>query len=718
MTEQRYAILIASSQFEDDNLQKLKCPENDVDGLDRILKSKEYGNFSNTFPLKNSPHHRVQEEIDRVIQTANKDDLILIYYSGHGKLDHAGKLHLATTNTNAKYLKSTSISINFIKDLLDDSRTTKVILILDCCYSGLAGEAFARGGFHEELQSLSQVTGTYIITASSGTQAAFEKPEDGYGVFTKHAIEGITSWEAANKEGNVTMDSLYSYIDKEMQKEGIQRPMKWALDVTGELVIASRNKSKSALDSQKTTDWDSLTKALKDNDSNIRKLAVQVLRNNGMPAVGSLIQALKDDEDPNIRKETAEALGFIGDVKAILPLIQALKDDDDRVQEESMKALIKIGVPSIDALAKVLNDRNNQVRKHAVQALGEIKDARAVESLIQVFTDSDVDVLGDAVSALEKIGIASVESLIKALKDRDSQIRKLAVVALGEIRDARAVEPLIQVLSDNDSNVRGEAADALSKISDIRAVEPLIQVLSDNDSNVRGEAADALSKISDTRAVEPLIHVLSDNDSNVRCKAALALGEIRDAKASKPLIHALLHDTDSEVRKNAAMALGDIRDPKTSEPLIQAFTDTDYQVRKNAAISLEKIKVEGIMNSAAIEILMQSLKNDDRQIQGSAVRVLTNTWAIEPLIKNLKNDDEIIRQTAVRVLGKIKAVDAAESLIQMLKNDRSEAVREEVAIALGEIKSPKAVEPLVQAIKKDDYEQVREAAAVAVGRIK
>ncbi|MEI2762218.1 caspase family protein [Methanothrix soehngenii] len=147
MTEQRYAILIASSQFEDDNLQNQNAPENDVDGLDRILKSKEYGNFSNTFPLKNSPHHRVQEEIDRVIQTANKDDLILIYYSGHGKLDHAGKLHLATTNTNAKYLKSTSISINFIKDLLDDSRTTKVILILDCCYSGLAGEALREVDF-------------------------------------------------------------------------------------------------------------------------------------------------------------------------------------------------------------------------------------------------------------------------------------------------------------------------------------------------------------------------------------------------------------------------------------------------------------------------------------------------------------------------------------------------------------------------------------------
>ena len=687
MTEQRYAILIASSQFEDQNLQKLQCPENDVDGLDRILKSEEYGNFSNTIPLKNTPHHKVQEEIDRVIQTADKDDLILIYYSGHGKLDHAGKLHLATTNTNVKYLKSTSISINFIKDLLDGSRTNKVILILDCCYSGLAGEAFARGGIDEELQSLSKVTGTYIITASGGTQAAFEKPEDGYGVFTKHAIEGITSWEAANIEGNVTMDSLYSYIHKKMLKERIQRPMKWALNVKGELVIASRNKSKSVLESQKTTEWDSLTKALKDNDSDTRKLAVQVLREIGIPAIRSLIQALKDDEDPNIRKETAEALGFIGDVKAIEPLIQALRDDDNRVREESMEALRKIGVPSIEVLAKVLNDRNNQVRKHAAQALGEIKDARAVESLIQVLKDSDSDVLGEAVSALEKIGIASVVPLIRALKDMDSQVRKLATVALGEIRDTRAVEPLIQVLSDNDSNVRGGAADALSKIRDIRAVEPLIQFL-------------------------------KDNDSNVRCKAAMALGKIGDAKASEPLIRALLYDTDSEVRKNAAMALGEIKDPITSEPLIQAFMDTNYQVRRNAAIALEGIKVEIIGNIVALEILINALKDDDSQIRGSAVRVLTNTWATDQLIKNLKNDDEIIRQMVVRILGKIRAFEAVGSLIQMLKNDCSTAVREEVAIALGEIKSPKAVEPLVQAIKKDYYEQVREAAVVAVGRIK
>ena len=683
MTERRYAVLIASSQFEDQSLQKLQCPENDVDGFDKILRSEEYGNFSATFPLKNVPNHAVQEKIEQVIQTADKDDLILIYYSGHGKLDRAGKLHLATTNTNINILKSTSVSINFIKELLDGSRTNKIILILDCCYSGLAGEVFARGGIDDELQLLARVTGTYIITASGRTQVAFEKPEDGYGVFTKHAIDGITSWEAANTDGDVTMESLYSYIHKKMLEERIQTPMKWALNVKGELVIASKSKLKTAQQKQKLTELDSLKKALKNNDPDIRKLTVKILRNIGIPAIDSLIQALKD-EDPSIKREAAEALGFIGNIKAIEPLIQALRDDDNEVREESKNALRKIGVPSIEALSNVLKDRDNQVRKLAVQALGEIGDAKSVESLIQVLTDGDNDILGEAVSALEDIGVLSVIPLIQALKDRDGQIRKLVARALGEIKDIRAIEPLIGVLSDNDSNVRCEAADALSKIRDIRAVEPLI-------------------------------FLLDDNDGDVRRKTAQALGKIGDARASRPLIQVLLSDTDSEVRKKAAMALGEIKDPTTSESLIHAFMDTNYQVRKNAAIALDGIIVERIKNSVTLEILIQALKNDD--IRGSAIRALTNTWAIDPLIKNLKNDDEIIRQMAVRILGTIRAVEAVDSLIQMLKNDCSETVREEVAIALGEIKDQRAEEPLVRAIKMDDYEQVRDAAAVAVGRI-
>ena len=88
-----------------------------------------------------------------------------------------------------------------------------------------------------------------------------------------------------------------------------------------------------------------------------------------------------------------------------------------------------------------------------------------------------------------------VDILIQRLKDKNEGVRRMAAVALGEIKDTRAVEPLIAALKDNDRSVRWNAAGALGKISDTRAVEPLIAALKDDDIGVRREAAGALEKI-------------------------------------------------------------------------------------------------------------------------------------------------------------------------------------------------------------------------------
>jgi len=57
-----------------------------------------------------------------------------------------------------------------------------------------------------------------------------------------------------------------------------------------------------------------------------------------------------------------------------------------------------------------------------------------------------------------------VDGLIKALRDKDSDIRLEVAYALGEIKDKRAVEPLIQALKDEDNFVREAAVEALEKI--------------------------------------------------------------------------------------------------------------------------------------------------------------------------------------------------------------------------------------------------------------
>jgi len=170
--------------------------------------------------------------------------------------------------------------------------------------------------------------------------------------------------------------------------------------------------------------------------------------------VEPLIKALKG-WDVVVRRRAAEALGEIGDKRAVEPLIEALKDSDKDVQ------------------------------KGAAKALGEIGDERAVEPLIEAlrhiyypdhigwedrymgeFDDwiGDMHLQGVVERALVKIGEPAVEPLIQALKDGYSHVREGAAKALGEIGDIRAVEPLIQALKDEDSDVRKIAAEALGKM--------------------------------------------------------------------------------------------------------------------------------------------------------------------------------------------------------------------------------------------------------------
>lgn len=197
----------------------------------------------------------------------------------------------------------------------------------------------------------------------------------------------------------------------------------------------------------------------------------------------------------------------------------------DSLGRQPVDILTSIGKPAVKPLIAALKDNNPLVRRHAAEALGEIKDPRAVEPLIA------------------------------ALKDTDSLIRRHAVKALGKIRDLRAIKPLIAVLNeDRESHVRMSAAEALGWIEEPGAVEPLVSALEDEHWNVRSRAAKALGRIKDPRAVEPLVSALKDEDATVRGYAADALGEIKNARAVEPLV-AALKDKNMDVRKRAARAL-------------------------------------------------------------------------------------------------------------------------------------------------------------------
>jgi HEAT repeat protein len=194
----------------------------------------------------------------------------------------------------------------------------------------------------------------------------------------------------------------------------------------------------------------SLIAALKDTDYAVQRKAASGLGYIGDARAVEPLAAILREPDPgagsvsrgvmSLRTLVVIALGEIENSRAVASLIAALEDDKDR-----------------------------EVRVRAAGALGEFKDPRAVVPLTAALKDTDPRVRADAAVALiDAKDVRAVVPLIGALKDDDSGVRDMAAEALGRMRGSSAVMSLIAALKDADPEVRKQAARALGEIKDPR----------------------------------------------------------------------------------------------------------------------------------------------------------------------------------------------------------------------------------------------------------
>ena len=237
-----HAFLIANDTFEDEQIQALRFPKNDIARLGEVLTTKSIADFK-VKPIYNKRHFEVPHEIATELESVARDDTLLVYYAGHGLIGRNGNLHLAAQDTIKKHIATTAVSVNKLLDLMQESNCKKRILILDCCHSGAVGSGVElRGAVDSTLGAASKSHGTYILTASTGLQTAAEREEDGHGLLTKYLIEGLQTGNAARPGSmTITADDLYNYVHARVVGSGSQEPLRWAIGVGGEIVLANAN---------------------------------------------------------------------------------------------------------------------------------------------------------------------------------------------------------------------------------------------------------------------------------------------------------------------------------------------------------------------------------------------------------------------------------------------------------------------------------------------
>lgn len=229
-----------------------------------------------------------------------------------------------------------------------------------------------------------------------------------------------------------------------------------------------------------------ITALKRDEFSGVRWKAAEALSKIGNPAVEPLIATLQYADD-DVRWKAAIALGEIGNPDAVEPLIQLLSDNDRFVRSRAAHALSMIGNPAIEPLIHALREGDYGVRWGAAMALGKTKNPITVEPLILALADEDAMVRAEAASALASIGTPALGPLLVFLKGSKGETRIEVLSALGELKNADAIEPLVQLLENADDDERQAIADAIDAIL-IPAVEPLVRRI--RDGNTKKECKD------------------------------------------------------------------------------------------------------------------------------------------------------------------------------------------------------------------------------------
>jgi len=241
----KYALIIGNNKYHDPKLAQLKTPAADSQALARVLDDKTIGSFDEVTPLINQTETRIRRAISTFLTNKKPDDLVLLYFSGHGILDDRGRLYLALKDTQVNLLKATSIPSSFIADEMDSCRSKRQILVLDCCHSG----AFGRGTKGEQ-KAVTETTfegsgfGRVVLTASDSTQYALEGDQvikqTELSLFTHFLLEGLKTGEAdTNNDGHISLDEWYDYTyTKVISETPRQVPHKWSYNQQGDLIIA------------------------------------------------------------------------------------------------------------------------------------------------------------------------------------------------------------------------------------------------------------------------------------------------------------------------------------------------------------------------------------------------------------------------------------------------------------------------------------------------
>ncbi len=217
----------------------------------------------------------------------------------------------------------------------------------------------------------------------------------------------------------------------------------------------------------------------------------------------------------------------------------------------------------IDALVKVLREENpKSLKEICFGTLLSFKDRYVADKTVELIVHPNAKVRAWAIEILSQFGDYSLEKLEPYLKDKDHNIRKYALDVVGNMTSSKALELLLQMTGDPNPNVKYTSVEYLVKFKDNEKVKETIENLLDeaSDPYAISTLIQAVRETKDKRFIEPLKKKLEQiKDAFTRYwiyKGLVALGDKSIYKDA--LMEATSIDAQNDIVKDIILVEGKV----------------------------------------------------------------------------------------------------------------------------------------------------------------
>lgn len=207
MTGRYRALLVGAHEFSSDpeNLPRLHGPLHDLPALRAALSHRDTGLVAHqdVVSLINPTKVTAERAIHDWFSAGQRDDVLVFYFSGHGRLTRENKLFLCVRDTATPRIQITGIAAATLRDCMETSEAQTFVVILDCCHSG----AFRGGALPADAIG---GRGTFFLSSSRAHQLADDGDGLGPSPFTAAVVDALEDPASdVDGDGLITFDDVY-----------------------------------------------------------------------------------------------------------------------------------------------------------------------------------------------------------------------------------------------------------------------------------------------------------------------------------------------------------------------------------------------------------------------------------------------------------------------------------------------------------------------------